>query len=210
MATSRFRVCLRSSAGGGLAAAVLLLALLGGCGGGNEKPMLNSKQQAVHAVALAWAENVEREDLDAIWELVSKDWKLVLEQYRRQAWIEVVNLNLALKSPSLPAEERQRIERDLAEKFPSADPETMKRMTAKEYYIWTLAEEINEENKRYTRWHLSHENVREIVIDGAEATLVVRQGEPERVWFVREGEVWKRTVSPAMKRELEKARNGGN
>lgn len=186
-----------------LPASILLVALvLSACPQG---PDWDADQTAVHSTMNDWATAVTRGDAEALWDMLSPDAQDV---YKRELQApkgvqQTVKLNQASLGPDsrMPESEKERT-RNLLKTLP-ADPD---KMTPKDYYIWRVTPELNPEGAQRTERLFAKSNIEEISIDGDNATVVLKNGDPDRYSWVRHNGVWKFDLKPSILRALEIAR----
>lgn len=182
----------------------ILLALLvaAAC---NQGPDWTPEQKAVHDAMENWAEAVDKNDVAAMWDMLSPDAQ---DKYRRelvmpggaQATVKMSKAALAPDARTPPAE-RERLKKVLA-----TLPEHPEKMTPKDYYIWRMKPKLTPEGAERTHALFSWKNIDEISIEGDRATVVVKSGDPSRYSWVRHDGVWKFDVNPSILRALEDAR----
>lgn len=184
---------------------VALLAVIAFAGCARDAKLeLTSDQRAVVKAAEDYAAALGKGDYEAMWNLLSiesQEW--VVRQLEGDGGLRqsVINQARALESPSLPAEERKRIEIYLRGQ-PTVD-ELKEMRTGRQYYVWRLKQTTTDTQKAETARLFSFENVREVVVSGNSATLVLKAGEPDRYTFSRDREGWKLGLPPSRRKELE-------
>lgn len=162
-------------------------------------------QKAVHQAMLEWSGAVTKRDAEAMWEMISPDAQ---EIFRRELEApggakQTVKLTKASLDPAslISAERRKEFEELL-----SSLPENVEKMTPKDYYVWRMTPKLTSENALQTERLWSKDNVSSISIDGDRATVVVKNGDPDRYSWVRHDGVWKFDLKPSILRALETAR----
>jgi len=168
-------------------------------------PNWDADQTAVHDAMNDWSAAVTRGDGEALWEMLSPDAQ---EIYRRELEApkgvrQTVKLNKASLGPdSKMAEE----EKDRVRKLLATLPDDPDKMTPKDYYIWRINPSLTPEGAQRTEALFAKSNVKEISIQGDNATVVLKNGNPDRYSWVRHKGVWKFDVKPSILRALEDAR----
>jgi hypothetical protein len=163
-------------------------------------------QQAVHKAMRDWSAAVTAKDANAMWEMLSPDAR---EIYRRELEAPggartVVRMNkLALENPDskLSPERRKQLEADLATLPPNPDG-----MSAQEYYVWRVTPDLTAAGAENTAGLFAKANVTAIEIDGDRATVVLKNGDPDRISWVRHEGHWKFDLKPSTLRALEEVR----
>lgn len=187
----------------GLAAILVLSLAATACGGGAD---WNADQTAVHKAMRDWAGAVTAKDANVMWEMLSPDAR---EIYRRELEAPggartVVKLNKeALKDPDskLSPERRKEIEADLTTLPPNPDA-----MSAQEYYVWRVAPDLTADGAERTASLFAAVNVDAIEVEGDRATVILKNGTPDRYSWVRHDGVWKFDLKPSTLRALEEVR----
>lgn len=183
--------------------ALVFLLMLASCGGGAD---WNADQTAVHKAMRDWSAAATAKDANAMWEMLSPDAR---EIYRRELEAPggartVVKLSKeALKDPDsrLSPERRKQIEADLATLPPNPDA-----MTAQEYYVWRVTPDLTAEGAERTSSLFAKANVEDIEVAGDRATVILKNGDPDRISWVRHEGHWKFDLKPSTLRALEEAR----
>lgn len=156
---------------------------------------------------MEWAEAVMKQDTDALWDRLSPDaqewFKRELEGTNPPGARATVKMNKAFLEPGARTteEDRQRVIALLATLPP--DPESM---TPKDYYAWRIKAELTPEGSERTHRLFSKANIKEIVVEGDRATVILKNGDPDRYSWVRHDGVWKNDLKPSILRALEDAR----
>lgn len=164
-----------------------------------------AEQKDVHDAMLAWSKAVSAQDGEAMWEMLSPDAQ---ELYERELKGEggvrqTVKLNQAAIRPDArtPEDERERIKKML--KTLPEDPDAM---SVKEYYVWRLTPDLTQEGADRTARLFDKTNISLISIEGENATVVLKKGDPDRYSWVRHDGVWKFDLPPSILRALEDTR----
>lgn len=154
---------------------------------------------------LDWSKAVSNQDGESMWDMLSPDAQ---EVYKRELEGEggvrqTVKLNKAALAPDArtPDAERERI-RKLLETLPD-DPDSM---TPKQYYVWRMTPDLTQEGAERTARLFDLSNVQEIAVQAEKATVVLKNGNPDRYSWVRHDGVWKFDLHPSILRALEDAR----
>ena len=180
----------------------LVVLLVTGCPQG---PDWNDDQKAVHDAMNDWSAAVTRGDGPALWGMLSPDAQDI---YRRELEApegvrQTVKLNKAALDPDskMGDEEKERVRKLL-----DTLPENPDEMTPEDYYIWRITPSLDPEGAQRTEALFAKSNVKEISIQGDNATVVLKNGNPDRYSWVRHKGVWKFDVKPSILRALEDAR----
>jgi len=187
-----------------LALLLILSLLLAAC---PQQAELNPDQEAVHKAMMEWADSVMKKDTDAMWERLSpdaQDWfRRELEGTDPPGARATVRMAKATLEPGAQTheDERQRQIALLATLPPDPD-----NMTPKDYYVWRMTPQLTPEGSERTHRLFSKANIKDIVIEGDRATVLVKNGDPDRYSWVRHSGVWKFDVKPSILRALEDAR----
>lgn len=181
---------------------VVVLLLLSAC---PQQPEWTTEQLEVHQAMLDWSKAVSNQDGESMWDMLSPDAQ---EVYKRELEGEggvrqTVKLNKAALAPDArtPDAERERI-RKLLETLPD-DPDSM---TPKQYYVWRMTPDLTQEGAERTARLFDLSNVQEIAVQAEKATVVLKNGNPDRYSWVRHDGVWKFDLHPSILRALEDAR----
>ncbi len=176
---------------------VLALLAVGGCV--KNESRFNTQQQAVYDAMQAWSRACERRDTAAMWEMLSKDAQRFYTRELIEHVRPFVKMNKATLQPGsiISDKRRKELEEDLAA-LP-ADPENM---TPAEYYAWRIDGELTPGAVENQTRLFSEQNVENIELDGERATAVLRNGDPRRYFWRKEGGDWKFDVMPSMLRAL--------
>ncbi|RIK59895.1 MAG: hypothetical protein DCC64_15325 [Planctomycetota bacterium] len=178
--------------------------LLSACGQPEEKSS-PAKEEVIAAIE-TWAQALEKGDYDRVWELMSRDSH---ELWARNwsapgaARDQAKALRLALESEFTAAEEKERIRRDL-EKFPPAAQ--LDGMTPQKYFAWKVNSMQTADQRKAAREFHQKVNVKDVVIEGDNATVVWIIEEAERFYLVREEGKWRIAPNPRDRREMEAMR----
>jgi hypothetical protein len=181
--------------------ALLAVLALSACGG----PDWNADQSAVYQAMRDWTAATTGKDANAMWEMLSPDaremWKRELEGVGGVR-TRVQMGKVALQQGSLISpEQRRKIEAELSEMPPDPD-----KMTAQEYYVWRVGPKLTAEEAERTSTLYSRQNVAEIEVDGDRATVILKNGDPDRISWVRHEGHWKFDLKPSTLRALEEVR----
>jgi len=187
-----------------LALLLILSLLLAAC---PQELELNPDQEAVHKAMMEWADSVMKKDTAAMWDRLSpdaQDWfRRELEGTDPPGARATVRMAKATLEPGAQTheDERQRQIALLATLPPDPD-----KMTPKDYYVWRMTPQLTPEGSERTHRLFSKANIKDIVIEGDRATVLVKNGDPDRYSWVRHSGVWKFDVKPSILRALEDAR----
>lgn len=166
-----------------------------------------AEQKEVHQAMLDWSKAVSEQDGAAMWEMLSPDAKDVIRRELEGtdppgARATVKMSKAALKPEARTTPERRKELEELLKKLPE-DPDNM---TAKDYYIWKVTPDLTQDGAARTAQLFEKSNVSDIEINGEKATVVLKNGQPDRYSWVRHDGVWKFDLPPSILRALEDAR----
>lgn len=185
--------------------ALLILLLLAGCTGGVGGPELNPEQEAVYKAMRQWCDKLSAKDSDALWEMLSPDAQDI---YRRELEApggvrsQAKLLQAGLEPGGVTSEaEKNRMREGLKELPP--DPE---KLTAKDYYKWRIAKEATPEAVANTSRLFARDNLVSIKVEGDNATVTLKHGDPKTYSWIRHSGVWKIDLKPSILRALDDAR----
>lgn len=184
--------------------ALFLLCALCGCTPGPGDNW-NADQKAVYDAMQGWTKAVSKGDIDAMWDRLTPDAQEIYDRELkgRRGIQETVRQLKAGISPDArtPAEERARIEKALKELPP--EPE---KMTAKDYYRWRVTPDLTPTRAANNAALFAKANIVEISVQGQTATVVLKDGQPDRYNWKKSGGDWKFDLPPSILRALEATR----
>jgi hypothetical protein len=185
--------------------ALLILLLLAGCTGGTGGPDLNPEQEGVYRAMRQWCDRLAGKDHDGLWEMLSADAQDI---YRRELEApggvrsQAKLLHAGLEPGGVTSEaEKNRMREGLKELPP--EPE---KLTAKDYYKWRIAKEATPEAIANTSRLFASDNLVSIKVEGDNATVTLKHGDPKTYSWIRHGGVWKIDLKPSILRALDDAR----
>jgi len=187
---------------------ILCLVLATALASCNSEPEWTEDQTAVHKAMMDWSMAVSRRDGAELWDNLSPDAQDIFRRELEGTSPPGVRVTVKMYQASLspdartPESERQRIKGELAKLPPDPD-----KMTAKDYYIWRITPDLTAEGAERTASLFAKGNISQIEVEGDRATVILKNGTPDRYsWFRHDG-VWKNDIKPSILRALEEARS---
>jgi len=165
----------------------------------------NAEQKSVYDAMQSWSKAVSNRNIDAMWDMLTPDAQEVYERELkgRRGIQETVRQLKAGIGPDArtPADERARIEKALKELPP--EPE---KMTGKDYYRWRVTPDMTPTRAANNAALFAKANIVEISVQGGTATVVLKDGQPDRYSWKKSGGDWKFDLPASILRALEATR----
>lgn len=189
-------------------ASLLLLVGLGfmtACTSNAGGPELNPEQEGVYRAMRQWCDKLAGKDHDGLWEMLSPDAQDV---YRRELEApggvrsQAKLLAAGLEPGSVASETEKNRMREGLKALPS-EPD---KLTPKDYYKWRIAKEATPEAVANTSRLFARDNLVSIKIEGDNATVTLKHGDPKTYSWIRHSGVWKIDLKPSILRALDDAR----
>lgn len=169
------------------------------------EPTWTADQKAVLGAAQKWDIAKAQQDYAAMWDLLSPDAQELYDRELRgtpgvRQTVKLAKAALQEGSRISDADRQKRID-ELAQ-FPD-DPD---KMDSKAWYIWRTERDMAKQGPAGAAALFAREYIKSISIQGEEATIVLKQGNPDRYSWVRVSGDWKFSPAPSTMRALDEAR----
>lgn len=162
-------------------------------------------QRAVHGAMLDWSAAASKGDVAAMWDMLTPDAQ---EVYQRELTGKngVRETVLQLKASLAPDSQAAPEEMERVAKALKTLPEAPEKMSAKDYYEWRIRPDLTPERTANTAQLFAKTNLKEILVTGDSATVLLLNGDPDRYTWKKSGGVWKFDLPPSILRALETVR----
>lgn len=187
--------------------AILLCGLAAACS--NDEPETNPAQEEAFQMIEAFGELQHKGDYAKCWDYLSAGrqemFRLLLEQPVTGARDTVATMRPILE-PDSKAEpsEKERV-KGVLEKYPPW--ETLKSMTAKEYYVWRMNKDVKSEARQQSKAFYHRDNIKEMVLEGAKGYIDWIAKGADRQYLILEDGKWKFGLNPKLQREFEASKS---